>query len=96
NATKAGLVPVKVDQDLGTALIAAVQADPQLQVTVDVGRRTLEAPAAGIEVTFPLDDFTRDRLLAGLDDIDLTLRHADAIAGYEAGRAAWLPVVGPA
>ncbi len=92
NCTKVGLVPVQVDDATGTALLRAVEADPALVVTIDVAARTLSAPAAGIEVGFPLDDFTRHRLLEGLDDVDLTLRHADAIAAYESGRPAWLPV----
>ena len=46
----------------------------------------MSAPAAGIESTFPLDEFTRHRLLEGLDDIGLTLRNADAIASYETRR----------
>jgi 3-isopropylmalate/(R)-2-methylmalate dehydratase small subunit len=91
NCTKGGLVPVEVDPDAGQALLDAVAADPDVEITVDVERRTVSAPAAGIEAPFSLDEFTRDRLLAGLDDIGLTLRHGDAIAAYEAGRPAWLP-----
>jgi 3-isopropylmalate/(R)-2-methylmalate dehydratase small subunit len=91
NSTKGGLVPAEVDPEAGQALLDAVVADPSLEITVDVERRTVAAPAAGIEAPFALDDFTRDRLLAGLDDIGLTLRRADAIATYEAGRPAWLP-----
>jgi 3-isopropylmalate/(R)-2-methylmalate dehydratase small subunit len=91
NCTKGGLVPAEVDADAGQALLDAVAAEPDLELTVDVERRTVSAPAAGIEAAFALDDFTRDRFLAGLDDIGLTLRHAEAIATYEAGRPAWLP-----
>ena len=94
NATKAGLVPVLVSAEVGAALMAAVQADPDLEITVDVERRTVSAPAAGIEEPFPIDDFTRHRLLEGLDDIGLTLRHEDEIAAYEATRPAWLPAAG--
>jgi 3-isopropylmalate/(R)-2-methylmalate dehydratase small subunit len=94
NATKAGLVPVVVSEDVGAALMAAVTADPDLEITIDVERRTVAAPAAGIEAPFPLDDFTRYRLLEGLDDIGLTLRNEDAIADYEARRPAWLPSAG--
>ena len=94
NATKAGLVPVLVSAEVGAALMAAVQADPDLEITVDVERRTVAAPAAGIEEAFPMDDFTRHRLLEGLDDIGLTLRHEDAISAYEATRPAWLPAAG--
>ncbi len=93
NATKSGLVPVVVDEPIAARLLAAVQADPSLEIIVDVERRVVSAPAAGIETTFPLDDFTRYRLLEGLDDIGLTMRHEDAIARYESGRAAWLPRV---
>ncbi len=91
NATKAGLVPVLVPSEVGAALMAAVQADPDLEITVDVERRTLAAPAAGIEVEFPMEDFTRHRLLEGLDDIGLTLRHEADITAYESTRPAWLP-----
>jgi 3-isopropylmalate/(R)-2-methylmalate dehydratase small subunit len=95
NATKTGLLPVQVDAAVGRALLDAVTADPGLEITIDVERRVIAAPAAGIEAPFPLDDFTRYRLLEGLDDIGLTLRHDADIAAYEAGRAAWLPVTSP-
>jgi 3-isopropylmalate/(R)-2-methylmalate dehydratase small subunit len=91
NATKNGLVPVVVPPAVGEALLRAVEADPTLEVTIDVERRTLAAPAAGIECAFPLDDATRERFLEGLDDIGITLRDADAIASYEIDRPAWMP-----
>ena len=91
NATKNGLVPVLVPADVGEALLRAVEADPRLEVTVDVERRTLSAPAAGIECEFPLDDATRHRFLEGLDDIALSLRHSEAIGSYEQTRPDWLP-----
>jgi len=92
NATKAGLVPVQVDGDTGRALLDAVAADPTLELTIDVERRIVSAPAVGIEAPFPLDDFTRFRLLEGLDDIGLTLRHDAEIGAYEATRARWMPL----
>jgi 3-isopropylmalate/(R)-2-methylmalate dehydratase small subunit len=91
NSTKAGLVPVEVEPEVGAALLKAVVEDPFLEITVDLERLKLEAPAAGIEASFPLDHFTQHRLLEGLDDIGLTLRFVDAITGYEGGRPAWLP-----
>jgi 3-isopropylmalate/(R)-2-methylmalate dehydratase small subunit len=93
NSTKAGLLPVQVDPDVGRALLDAVARDPSLEITVDLERLTVEAPSAGIAATFPLDPFTQHRLLAGLDDIGLTLRHADEIATYESTRQSWLPAV---
>ncbi len=63
-----------------------------MEVTVDVERLVVAVPAAGIEAPFPLDAFTQHRLLEGLDDIGLTLRHADDIAAYEQQRPAWIPV----
>ena len=96
NCTKAGLLPVQVDPEAGEALLAAVEADPAVVVTIDVETRTLLAPAAAVSTTFPLDDFTRMRFLEGLDDIGLTLRNEDAIAAYEAARPAWLPTATPA
>lgn len=91
NCTKAGLVPVEVDPPTGRRLLDAIMADPTLVLTVDVERGTLEAPATDIEVEFPLDEFTRARLVNGWDDIGLTLRYEDAIESYEAGRPTWLP-----
>ena len=91
NATKNGLVPVVVPPEVGDALLRAVEADPALEITIDVERRTLSAPATGIECEFPLDDATRARFLEGLDDIGITLRDAAAIDAYESTRPAWLP-----
>ena len=96
NCTKVGLVPVTVDPDLGAALMKAVQDDPTLEITIDVDRRTVEAPKAGLAGTFPLDDFTRMRLLEGLDDVGLTERHLDDIEAYEAQRPSWKPQAQPA
>ena len=91
NSTKNGLVPVQVPPEVADALLAAVEADPSLEITVDVDLRTVSAPAAGIHCAFELDDATRERFLLGLDDIGLTLEHVDAIGAYEATRPAWLP-----
>ena len=91
NCTKNGLVPVQVSAEVGEALLDAVEADPELVITVDVRNLTLEAPAAGISCGFPMDTATRERFLEGLDDIDLSLSHETAIAEYESGRAGWLP-----
>ena len=91
NCTKNGLVPVQVSAEVGEALLDAVEADPELVITVDVRNLTLEAPAAGISCGFPMDTATRERFLKGLDDIDLSLSHETAIAEYESGRAGWLP-----
>ena len=91
NATKSGLVPVQVDPEVGRALLDAVIADSTLEVTIDVERRTIAAPKVGIEATFPLDDFTQFRLLEGLDDVGLTLRHEGDIDAYELHRPGWMP-----
>jgi 3-isopropylmalate/(R)-2-methylmalate dehydratase small subunit len=93
NCTKAGLLPVQVPADVGRALLEAIVADPSLEVTIDVERLTVAAPAAGIESTFPLDPHTQHRLLNGLDDIGLSLQHADDIARHEGNRSPWLPRV---
>ena len=91
NCTKNGLVPVTVSREFGAALLQAIQDDPTLEVTVDVERLTVEAPAAGLETTFPLDRATQERFLEGLDDIGLTMRHVDDIAAFEQNRSPWLP-----
>jgi 3-isopropylmalate/(R)-2-methylmalate dehydratase small subunit len=91
NATKNGLVPVQVTPEAGRTLMEAVQADPTLELTVDVDRRVIEAPAIGFSEAFPLDDAIRHRFLEGLDDIGLTLQHEAEISTYEASRPAWMP-----
>jgi len=90
NSTKNGLVPVVVSDEVGRTLIDAVEADPELEITIDVERRTIEAPAIGLEATFPLDDATRTRFLEGLDDIGISMQYVDAIGEFEAARPAWL------
>ena len=94
NCTKAGVLPVQVDAEVGEALMAAVEADPAVVVTIDVRARTIGSAAAGVSATFPLDDFTQWRLLEGLDDIGLSLRNEDKIVAYEAARPAWMPRTG--
>src|SRR5579875_3177190 len=93
NCTKAGLLPVQVSAEKGRALLDAVEADPSLELTIDVERLVVSAPAAGIEAEFPLDPFTQHRLLNGLDDIGLTLQHEDDISRHEQKRSTWLPRV---
>jgi 3-isopropylmalate/(R)-2-methylmalate dehydratase small subunit len=93
NSTKAGLLPVQVSPEVGKALLDAVEADPSLEITIDLERLRLEAPAAGIEASFPLDPFTQHRLLEGLDDIGLTLKFGADIDAYEPTRASWMPAV---
>ncbi len=91
NSTKAGLVTAQLEEAAAEALLAAVEADPALEVTIDVERLLVEAPAVGFSAPFPLDAFTRNRLLEGLDDIGLTLRHEAQITAFEATRSALLP-----
>jgi 3-isopropylmalate/(R)-2-methylmalate dehydratase small subunit len=86
NATKNGLVPVVVEPEVGERLLRAIEADPTVELTIDVERGTLEAPAIGLEVSFPLDGSVRERLLAGLDDIGITLQHEADITAYESRR----------
>src|SRR5579872_6199580 len=93
NATKSGLVPVQVSAGDGRALLDAVVADPGLEITVDIERSLVAAAAIGFECPFPLDDFTRDRLLQGLDDVGLTLRHEADITAFEKTRPLWAPSV---
>ena len=95
NATKNGLVPVVVPRDVGETLLRAVEAEPGLELTIDVGRRTLSAAGTlDIECAFPLDDATRERFIEGLDDIAISLRHAAAIDDHEARRPDWMPTAG--
>jgi len=89
NAGKQGLLTgVISDNDL-ERIWAAIDADPGITMTVDLERRI--ASIGDIEVPFEIDDYTRWRLLEGLDDIGLTLRNEDKIAQFEARREAWRP-----
>ena len=92
NSAKCGLVTAAVDADFGRALLDALLADDTLVVRVDVESLTVEAPAAGLAAPFPLADAVQERLLGGLDDIAITLRHADAITAFEQTRPTWLPI----
>ena len=77
--------------EVGERLLGAVEADPTLELVVDVDRRTLSAPAIGLDVDFPLEASVRERFLEGLDDIGITLRTEEAITHFEETRPAWLP-----
>jgi 3-isopropylmalate/(R)-2-methylmalate dehydratase small subunit len=89
NAGKGGLVTAQVDQSVVRRLWALLEAEPGVPITVDLQSRTL----SWLDVTepFELDDYTRWRLLEGLDDVDLTLRHEQSVSQFEANRPGWLP-----
>ncbi|WP_327089876.1 3-isopropylmalate dehydratase small subunit [Nonomuraea sp. NBC_01738] len=89
NSTKMGLLPVVLDAAAVEKLQSAVEADPTLAITVDLAE--LQVRAGEDTWSFEIDNYTRWRLMEGLDDIGLTLRHADDIATYENGRQPWLP-----
>lgn len=92
NCLKSGVVPVEIEADAVTTLLRLVEGDPGAEITVDVEHRTVIA--SGVRATFALDDHARSRLLEGLDDIAVTLAHADEITAYESSRATWLPSLG--
>ncbi|MDA8117875.1 MAG: 3-isopropylmalate dehydratase small subunit [Actinomycetota bacterium] len=91
NSTKAGLVPVVAPLEVVNALQAVLKENPAAQITVDVEELRLSCAAAVVEVEFPMNEFTRYRLIEGLDDIGLSLRYASDIDDYESARMPWLP-----
>jgi 3-isopropylmalate/(R)-2-methylmalate dehydratase small subunit len=91
NCTKVGLLPVELPERVTRSLLEAVTTDPSTEITVDLEARRVTAP--GLDQAFEIDDFTRRRLLEGLDDIGLTLRHEGEIAAYEASRPTRLPSI---
>ena len=89
NAGKQGLVTGVVSETDVEALWAAIEAEPGVEATVDLVERTVRL--GELRIRFDIDDYTRWRLLEGLDDIGLTLRNEDRIAQFEARREAWRP-----
>ncbi len=92
NCTKIGLLPVPLSPKEVQWLTELAQDDPQAVVTIDLPDQTVTAD--GFEASFEIDPFVKHRLLEGLDDIGLTLQHADEIDAFEAGRPARLPSLG--
>jgi 3-isopropylmalate/(R)-2-methylmalate dehydratase small subunit len=93
NAGKAGLLAAQVDEKVVQRIWDHLEEHPGATVSVDLESRTLRAgdgPDA-IEDSFDIDDYTRWRLLEGLDDVGLTLSYADDIDAYEARRPSWKP-----
>ncbi|MBM3828641.1 MAG: 3-isopropylmalate dehydratase small subunit [Actinobacteria bacterium] len=90
NCTKNGLVPVVVSLETVEKIWAAIEADPSTQIVVDMERLRVEVPAAGVDEDFPMEPQNQHRFLNGLDDIGITLTHADAISAFESRRPAWL------
>jgi 3-isopropylmalate/(R)-2-methylmalate dehydratase small subunit len=94
NSTKAGLLTVLLPQADVEALWQAIEADPALRVTVDLQARQVRYGSTSI--AFEVDDYTRWRLLEGLDDVGLTERHLADVEAFEATRPSWLPKAQPA
>jgi 3-isopropylmalate/(R)-2-methylmalate dehydratase small subunit len=89
NCTKVGVLPVELPERVTQGLLRVVTEDPTVEITVDLRSRRVSAP--GVDEAFQIDGFTRWRLLEGLDDIGLTLRHADEIDAFERSRLAHGP-----
>ena len=93
NSLKGGLLTVILPQEAVEAIWQAIEADPSTAITVDLDTRTVAYN--DVSVAFELDDYTRWRLMEGLDDIGLTLKHTDSIDAFEAKRAAYKPTTLP-
>jgi 3-isopropylmalate/(R)-2-methylmalate dehydratase small subunit len=94
NSGKAGLLAALVEQDVVEQLWSTVEADPGTKVTVDLENKTISA--GEVSAPFEIDDYTRYRLLNGLDDVGITLSHEADITAYEATRPAFKPATLPA
>ncbi|MEY4165612.1 MAG: 3-isopropylmalate dehydratase small subunit [Actinomycetota bacterium] len=90
NCTKNGLVPVVLAEGVVNKLWELIEADSSTEITVDMKSLTVEVPSAGLNESFPMDAPTQHRFLNGLDDIGITLSHADAISQFEKSRPAYL------
>ncbi|MCX6430483.1 MAG: 3-isopropylmalate dehydratase small subunit [Actinobacteria bacterium] len=94
NSAKGGLLTIVLPQEDVEALWAAIEASPELPVTVSLEARTVSYE--GVNVGFEIDDYTRWRLMEGLDDIGLTLNHVEAVSAFEKVRASFKPATLPA
>ena len=97
NAGKSGLLTAEVPQHEVVRLWDAVEADPTTALTVNLETRDIRYVVGQSEriVPFLLDDYTRWRLLEGLDDISLTLRHEAEVTSFEGARPSWKPTTTP-
>ncbi len=93
NSLKGGLLTVILPQDAVEALWVAIESDPTTAITVDLDSRTVSYK--DVTVAFELDDYTRWRLMEGLDDIGLTLKQTDSIDAFEAKRPSYKPTTLP-
>jgi 3-isopropylmalate/(R)-2-methylmalate dehydratase small subunit len=93
NSLKGGLLTVILPQEAVEALWVAIESDPTTSITVDLDSRTVTYKE--VTVAFELDDYTRWRLMEGLDDIGLTLKQTDSIDAFEAKRPAYKPTTLP-
>ena len=93
NAGKQGLLTGIISEEDAERLWEAIEAQPGIAATVDLVAKT--ATVGEVQVSFDIDDYTRWRLLEGLDDIALTLRDEALISEYESGRASWRPTTLP-
>ncbi|WP_125099628.1 3-isopropylmalate dehydratase small subunit [Leucobacter chromiireducens] len=93
NSGKQGLLAAQVSEEDVAKLWEAMAAEPGAKLTVSLEDRTVTA--GELTVPFDIDDYTRWRLMEGLDDISLTLRNEDAIAEFESRRPAWMPTTTP-
>src|SRR4051794_2074384 len=91
NSTKNGLLAIDLPQETVEDLLAAVREDPETVITIEMDELTVTAP--NVYETFEMDDFTRQRIMQGLDDISLTLTHEEDLDSFERSRPAHLPSV---
>jgi len=91
NSLKQGLIPVVVPEPVAHTILAAVEDDASTEIVIDVVARRVAVPAIGLDEPFELDEYSRHRLVEGLDDIGITEQSADAIGSFEAARPAYLP-----
>jgi 3-isopropylmalate/(R)-2-methylmalate dehydratase small subunit len=90
NCGKNGLIVVELSEETVTKLWQIIETDPKTEITVDVERLTVEVPSYGLSEKFAMNSDTQNRILNGLDDIAISLKHSDAIAEFEKSRPTWL------
>jgi 3-isopropylmalate/(R)-2-methylmalate dehydratase small subunit len=91
NCLRAGLLPITLPEEVCEQLVAIARSEPHVETLIDVDAGRIEVDGGAVSADFSLEPHVRETFLLGLDEIERTLTHGEAISAYEATRHPWLP-----